>query len=480
MDRMEREAQDFFMDSGLDTEGKRLLVACSGGPDSIALLHFMAARGPALGLQIGCAHVDHMLRGEESAEDARFVRAACADLGVPFHGTAIPVGDLVREQGGNVQDVCRSERYRFFERVMESDGYDLLATAHHADDLLETVLMKLARGTSEPAPGIPPVRTFGPGLLLRPLLMAGRPDIMDYVAANNLAFRTDPSNAKPAYTRNRFRHRIVPLLLEENREAARHFAAWDMERREDDELLRRLAEEHAGSFSERLPEGGAAVDTAKFSGMPSALQRRFIPILLDYLYRPGPPPSNRRLAALIRSELLKAEGSGAVDLPDGWVLERTYARAVFRRHAPREPQGGTESIPFPKDSWVQAGNGLRLYWSECGTAPRIRAGGGTEVLYFDEGPAFPPAGIKVPEEGDRLLLPNMESPKRVSRIFIDEKIPRHRRADWPLVTGRDGRIIAVPGIRYGAGFTRDADAGCRYIFIVENAAGAVHAQEDSK
>ncbi|MET3576245.1 tRNA lysidine(34) synthetase TilS [Bhargavaea ullalensis] len=480
MHKLERAAAEFMAEYKLDAGESRLLVACSGGPDSIALLHVLVDAAPALGLQIGCAHVDHMLRGEESAEDARFVRAACARLGVPFHGAAIPVGELVKERGGNVQDVCRTERYRFFEEVLESGGYGLLATAHHADDVLETVLMRLVRGTSESAPGIPPVRPFGPGLVIRPFIGAAREDVMDYLSANKIQFRTDPSNAKPDYTRNRFRHRIVPLLLEESPDAARRVAAWDMERREDEAFLGELAGARFGEAVRLLDGSGAVVDTARFSGMPSALQRRLIPILLDYLYRPGPAPSGMRLAGLIRSELLKADGSGTVDLPGGWRLDRTYSRAEFRKQDEGRSGNRTAPVPFPEGSWINAGNGLQLFWSECGAAPGILPGSGTDVLYFDEGPSFPPSAVRPPAEGDRLLLPNMEKPKRVSRIFIDEKIPRDRRAGWPLVTGRDGRVIAVPGIRYGAGFTRDAAAGRRYIFIVKDADGAAHAQEDAK
>lgn len=480
MDRLQGQIREFFERTGAAAGSERLLVACSGGPDSAALLHVLAETGPLLGMEIGCAHVDHMLRGEESAEDARFVRAACAELGVPFHGTAIPVGDIVREQGGNVQDVCRAERYRFFGRVMEAEGYGLLATAHHADDVLETVLMKLVRGTSDAAPGIPDVRPFGPGLLVRPFLGVTREEILAYLSEKEIPYRTDPSNEKPDYTRNRFRSRIVPLLREENRQAALHVAHWDSERREDEAVLGELAQVRFRQEAERLADGGIAVAAGEFSAMPSALQRRFIPILLDYLYRPGTPPSGRRLYGLIRSELQKSEGSGAVDLPGGWRLERSYGRAEFRRCTTTDPGGGPAASDFPAGRWVEAGNGFRLFWSERAAAPDPLPAEGADVLYFDDVPPFPPAGIRASAAGDRLLLPNMEAPKRVSRIFIDEKIPRDQRAAWPLVTGRDGRVIAIPGIRYGAGFTRDAAAGCRYIFIVEDADGAAHAQEEAK
>lgn len=480
-EELERQAADLIRKHGWIPEGSRVLVACSGGPDSVALLHVMKRLGEISSFTVGAVHVDHMLRGVESAEDARFVRAMCAGLGVPFHGTAIPVGEIVRERGGNVQDVCRTERYRYFGEVMERKGYSVLATAHHADDVLETVLMRLARGTADAAPGIPISRKFGKGLLIRPFLLSERREVMEYLEAHGIPYRTDPSNMKPDYTRNRFRQRIVPLVREEHPGAARHVAEWDLARREDEAYLAERAREVWEEISEPLPGDGWAVMTEAFSRVPSALQRRLIPILLDYLYLSGRHPSGARLESLILSQLTRTEGSGSVDLPGGFRLEREYGKAVFRKITQAATAKAGET-PLPAGSWVAAGCGLRLFWSERESVPEPEPASGRDILYFGEEAAVPPLSVRPPRAGDRILLPGMTEPKKVSRIFIDGKIPRSLRASWPVVTAADGRVIAVPGVRYGRGFTRDGRTGGPYIFIVEQAPDvnrADHAQEET-
>ncbi|MGM9921130.1 MAG: tRNA lysidine(34) synthetase TilS [Bhargavaea sp.] len=480
-EKLVRQAAELIREQGWIPQDSRVLIACSGGPDSVALLHVMRRLGENSGFTVGAVHVDHMLRGEESAEDARFVRALCAGLGVPFHGTAIPVGEIVRQQGGNVQDVCRTERYRYFGEVMEREGYGVLATAHHADDVLESVLMRLARGTADAAPGIPASRRFGKGLLIRPFLLSERREVMEYLEANALPYRTDPSNMKPDYTRNRFRHRIVPLIREENPRAACHVAEWDLARREDEAYLNGRAREEWEKISAPLPGGGLAVMTEAFSRVPSALQRRIIPILLDYLYLSGRHPSGARLETLILSQLTRTEGSGSVDLPDGFRLEREYGKAIFRKTG-QEASGKAAETLLPAGGWVSAGAGVRLFWSDRDSVPEPGPSPGREVLYFGEEAAMPPLSVRPPRSGDRILLPNMAEPKKVSRIFIDDKIPRGLRASWPIVTAADGRVVAVPGVRYGRGFTRDGRTGGPYIFIVEQALDANcadHAQEET-
>ena len=123
----------------------RLLVACSGGADSIALLTFLNQQKDFLGIEIGCIHANHGLRGEESDEDERFVEVLCHNLNISFHRKKLPINDILIRENGNLQDICRRERYHFFEEVMKKSKYNKLAVAHHADDQVESVLMGLTR-----------------------------------------------------------------------------------------------------------------------------------------------------------------------------------------------------------------------------------------------------------------------------------------------------------------------------------------------
>lgn len=180
----------------------KILVALSGGKDSIALAHFLHD----LGYEIGIAHVNFHLRGDESDADEAFVHVFAKSLGVPFHLHHCHFNDK-----GNLQDWARNERYSFFNQVRSSNGYDKVATGHHKDDQVETVLHNLLRGT-----GIKGVRGMMAerNELIRPLLQTSRSEIDSYLREQNLSFREDSSNASTKYVRNQIRHKLVPMISE--------------------------------------------------------------------------------------------------------------------------------------------------------------------------------------------------------------------------------------------------------------------------
>ncbi len=135
--------RSFINEHELIQRGDRLLIACSGGIDSMGLLHLFLALRKNLEIEIFVAHVDHMLRGKVSLEDRLFVENFCKDTGVKVFSTSIPIPKLLEEEGGNSQAVCRRERYAYFAEVMEKNSISKLVTAHHADDQLESMLMSI-------------------------------------------------------------------------------------------------------------------------------------------------------------------------------------------------------------------------------------------------------------------------------------------------------------------------------------------------
>lgn len=194
--------------------GDRALVAVSGGPDSLSLLHVLWTEREARGLcGVEAAHLDHGLRGDESAGEAAWVAAWCAERGIPCHAGLADVAGLARAGKVSKQQAARTARYAFLEEVAARIGAAKIATGHTRDDQVETVLMNVLRGTGlDGLRGIPARR----GLFVRPLLDVSRAEIEDYCAANGLEPRRDPSNLSPdAYTRNRLRLELLPLLAHE-------------------------------------------------------------------------------------------------------------------------------------------------------------------------------------------------------------------------------------------------------------------------
>lgn len=222
-----RAAADTIRRFAMLRPGERVLVALSGGADSVSLLLVLQK----LGYEVRAFHLNHCLRGAESDRDEAFCRALCAERGVPLNVGRCDIAAL--SQGKAVEETARRERYRLLEQAAEGDK---IATAHTADDNLETVLFHLVRGSgAKGVSGIPPVR----GAVIRPLLFAERREIEAFLRENGQDYVTDSSNLSDDYTRNRLRHSVLPVLRGINEQAAQAALRLGEQLRQDEACLDR-------------------------------------------------------------------------------------------------------------------------------------------------------------------------------------------------------------------------------------------------
>ncbi len=434
----------------------------------MVMLHYLAEQRLQLGIEVGAVHVDHCLRGEESAADGAAVQKLADRMGIPCYRTSVPVPELVERSGGNVQDVCRTGRYEKFEEVMAAGEYTVLAVAHHAEDQLETVLMQLGKG--QRPKGMPISRSIGKGRLIRPFLQLGKEDLYRYAAVYKVAYREDPSNEKDDYTRNRYRHHVVPELLAEEPAAAASAVRITETLQEEEDYLSGMAREHAAPLiaaAER--EGVLSVRSEVFCAMHPALQKRVVPLLLKYLYNGETLPAiyNVFLLEQLTRHLCEVHGNASVDLPKGWRLQRVYGVSTFVRE---EEERHFRSVPFPQDEWVRWGT-CRLRWCRTGQVNADELGGLDEWRYFRPGEDGMPSEIRTRKPGDRIRLPGMDYPKKLSRLFIDEKVDPADRERLPVIVSEQGGIYAVPGVRYGDCFSQEYPAGDGYILMVDHSHG---------
>jgi tRNA(Ile)-lysidine synthase len=260
-----------------------IMLAVSGGPDSMALLHGAAqlAREGARGWRLTVAHLDHGLR-PDSADDERFVRQAAVDLSVPFESRRTDVAALARAEGRSIEDAAREARYRFLEDVAPPGA--LIATAHTADDAAETVLLNLLRGSGlGGVRGIPGRR----GRVIRPLIGERRVALRSRLDEGGIPYRLDPSNEDPVHLRNRVRHELLPLLEDLRPGAVDGIARFSRLSADDDELLDALAA--AELTRRRAPDG--SIDWR--DPPAAALGRRVLRVAIG-----DPAPSAERIEAL--------------------------------------------------------------------------------------------------------------------------------------------------------------------------------------
>lgn len=382
---------------GMDVS--RPLVLVSGGPDSVALLRVLLE----LGAEPTILHVEHGVRGEDSLEDARFVRELGGRLGARCEVRRLELGDV-----SNFQETARRERYRVAEEVADALGVETVATGHTADDVAETVLMNLSRGAGlRGLSGIPPVR----GRFIRPLIQTSRTEILEYLEALGQTYRTDPTNLTDKYTRNRVRHEVLPVLGELYPEANANIARAASLVREDLEALEELA-----SRVVRWNVNESVIRTADLMDLPPAL-RRYAVRQAYHKVRPGAPGLDHRLVETVLRLVGEAQGEGTrtLDLPDGVVVAaRTTGEVVLY---------GTQA-PEPGSAGVEVGNSFFGGWEiEAREVQDFDAGDAVreEVAYLDAGRG--PYRVRSALEGDIIRPLGLGGTKKVLRAMMDRGVP---------------------------------------------------------
>lgn len=209
MKATEQKVLKFIKDQNLVNEGDKVLIALSGGPDSVFLLHFFLKYKRKFKIKIGAAHINHQLRGSDSDRDELFCHTICNELNIPFFVERANIKTIAKKSRDSLEVAGRKIRYNFFEKILSSEKFDKVATAHNADDNAETVLLNLIKGTGvKGISGIPIKR----GNIIRPILCLSKSEILKYLGTNKYEYRIDKSNLSNEYERNILRNDIIPLI----------------------------------------------------------------------------------------------------------------------------------------------------------------------------------------------------------------------------------------------------------------------------
>lgn len=408
---------------GMFRPGDRVLCAVSGGADSMCMLHLLLSRRESLGIELAAAHYEHGLRGGEALRDAEFVRAWCAEQGLPClieHGD---VRSYCRKHGMSEEEAARELRYAFLQKAAAELGCARIATAHNADDNGETLILNLTRGSgARGLRGIPPVR----GNVIRPLIRCTRAEIEAYLIENHIPHVEDSSNSGDDYSRNLIRHRVIPVLRELNPAFSAAAGRTAELLREDESCL----ESMAGDFVEKYFDG-ESLPLKEFRALHPALASRVLRALC---------PKSLSMEN-VRSAMALAGGSGLAwaDLP-GIRLRREQGRLYFGSHR-------AEKLPELR---LDPGGSLRL----GGAGLLIRA---EQVIYGGEiNDLFKTYFFKYENicgsiicggrrPGDRLRLQGRGCTKSLKSLFREAGLTQRARELSPVF--RDGAgVLAVYGL----------------------------------
>jgi tRNA(Ile)-lysidine synthase len=419
--------------------GKKVIIAVSGGIDSMVLLEMLTTLRE-LGLTLVVAHLNHLLRGVESELDEEFVQEAARRHGLPCRVQRVNVRDLAHREKRSLEDAGREARQRFLESVLRSEGADSVALAHHGDDQAETVLMRLLRGSG--ASGLAGMAPRS-GWKVRPLLEATRQEIVEYARSREIAYREDRSNSDQRFLRNRIRHELLPLLATYNPLITRTLGATAAILAADDELLTGRAEQRFALLV-TASEGKLLFPVAELLHEPDAVRFRVYRRAIQELCGDLRGISYRHLMDADR--LLSHDApSCSVSLPRNLRVGRVYDALMFSRTAPVED--GTEfTINGP--GLLPLGRGeLLVSLAHPSCSPDSLA---PSQLLIDRDDAPFPWIVRTFREGDRMIPFGMMGSKKLKDIFIDLKVPRHQRREVPVLCDAQGGILAVLGVRRSA------------------------------
>lgn len=425
--------------------GDVIVVAVSGGPDSVCLLHILHALSKHLNLRLHVAHLDHMFRGKESADEACFVSDLAKNMGIPAVIERIDVPALCRLRGLSPQAGAREARYDFFSRVAASANAARIATGHTATDQAETLLLRLIRGAGvQGLSAIPPVR----GNIIRPLIEITREAVLEHLRKKGLNYVSDPSNAKPVYTRNRIRSEVLPVLMRFNPRIVETLAAEARLLRDENEAAEQCLSAAWDAVEEN--EAGVALPRERFNAMPVAFRRR---LLIDSAGRAAGPAASLS-SVQVESAIVfmaHAQTGRVMQLPSGLRIERQYDKFIFSMreteesfsHVLRIP--GTTPIP-------ELGLEVECLLQEGGEQERTARGESGKGNYFwqavfDYDKILPPLKLRTRLPGDWFCPAGMKGKKKkLQDYFVDVKVPRRGRSAFPLLVSGNA-VLWVVGLR---------------------------------
>ncbi len=388
------------------------------------------------------AHLNHKLRGAESDADERFVRKLAEELECPIVVESVDVKQLAETSGLSIEMAARQARHDFFAELKDS----VIALAHHADDQVETFILKLARGAgTEGLGGMPPFQKIGRIRLIRPMLEIPRAEILQWLKKNGFGWREDASNSDEAFLRNRVRHTILPLLETELNPNIRNTILRTMDiLREEDEWM-----------------GGLETGNWKLeTGAPLAARRRG---LRKWLFEQGAEEVGFDAVEKILAQMAAGEGTTVFELNDRQRVVVEYGKPRFEPvgQASQPAQGRQGCLPH-----------IRLT-TEKGTGWRKDHGKGVGILpaeasFNADKVADSPIEVRGYRPGDRIAPLGMEGSRKLQDILTDQKIPRAQRSHIPVVVCR-GEIIWIPGYRTARGWeVHESDGKSVHVCVEQN------------
>jgi tRNA(Ile)-lysidine synthase len=411
--------------------GDRIVVAVSGGPDSVCLLDILQELKDELEVELVVAHFDHGLRPGEDEAEKRFVESLAVALTLQFEAKQADPG---MDQGGaSLEERARHARYQFLEEVKEKFSAQKIAIGHNLNDQAETVLMRLLRGSGPSGlAGIPPCREKK---IIRPLLEINRGEIESYLERKGLTHMTDSSNLQPYYLRNKIRLELLPRLSEYQPRIVEILGRTAHVMRTDEAYLTARAKEWVERSTETRGDGEIRIPLSSFTILAEALKNRVIRYALK-MAGGNLRRVNLRHIETINQMAMGGKPQALVNLPNGIIAKKVYDRLVFTGTKDTRSGGFCYLLDGPGKFDLTA-LGRTILLAEGEKAARFVMGASRWCAFLNADHLTYPLMIRNVLPGDKFVPFGMSGHKKIKDFFMDLKVPSEARAQTPILVCRD-------------------------------------------
>lgn len=403
-----------------------IVVGLSGGPDSMCLLDILLSLNK--NIKIICAHINHNIR-EESKEELLFIEDYCKKKNLTLETTTF-------EKKSPTQDYneleLREKRYAFFGKVINKYKGKYLFTAHHGDDLVETVLMRITRGSNLKGYTGFQVETKKDNYkVIKPLIFMTKDDINLYNEENNIPYVTDKTNEEDNYTRNRYRHNILPFLKGENKNIHLKYLKFSRELQKYFNYVDKVVNKEIDKRYHKK-----RLDIKEFSRLDKLIQEKIIEYILDDNYIDNLYLVNDKHTNMILNIIDNPKPNIEINLPDNLKITKEYDSLTISR----SKKSNTDyKIPITAETQLPNGKKINIIKETDKNS--------NDYIKLNSKEITLPLYVRNRTTGDKIHIKNMNSPKKVKEIFINSKLSKDERDTQPIVVDSKGEIIWIPGLK---------------------------------
>lgn len=454
---------NFILSENMLADADGIVAGVSGGADSVAMLVGLCELSEKLSLKkdkIIAVHINHMIRGEEADGDQKFVEALCEKLGICCKVFAKNIPELAKEKGLTLEEAGRLYRYQCFEEVSKAEGIQNIAVAHNQNDVAETLLFNILRGSG--LNGLAAIKAKRDNII-RPILFASRNQIEEYLNDKKQDYVTDSTNLTLDYDRNKIRHIILPTMMEINDKAIEHLEALAKEAEDSYQYVHKSAKEFLDEYIDEGNTSSLKVDLDKLQSADDLMCGHIIHEAIGVVAGKKKDITRKHVDSV---KQLLTQGTGKqLSLPYELIARISYNQLIIEKTG-KDTEDLCVDISKPGEYKLPDKGKLIVTMTDTVDAEQLLKN--TYTKYFDYDKIMGTLCIRKPMQGDYIRIDGKGSTKKLSKLFVDMKIDRKVRESIPVIAVMD-EVLWVIGVRYNEAYR--VDDNTKNILCVEYVGG---------